>query len=89
MVGLLSKKDLKKDEALVISRCQSIHMFFMRFAIDVIFADRNCKVVGIVRNIRPFQLSPIFFKSFFAIELRPGTIEETKTSLGDQLIFQV
>ncbi len=89
MVGLLSKAELKKDEALVITQCRSIHMFFMRFSIDVIFADRDCKVVGVIRNIRPFQLSPIFFNSFFAIELSPGIIEETKTAVGDHLVFQV
>lgn len=73
---------------MIITRCNSIHMFFMRFSIDVIFTDRNYKVVGLCKNIQPFQLSPIFLNSFFAIETPTGTIQSTDTALGDQLIIQ-
>ena len=85
MTGLLNKKFLRPDEALVITRCQSIHMFFMRFAIDVIFVDKNDRAVGLVKNIRPFRLSPIFFKASYAIELPVGGIENSHTEIGDQL----
>jgi uncharacterized membrane protein (UPF0127 family) len=43
MKGLLGKNDFPKGEALVITHCQSIHMFFMKFPIDVIFCDRQDK----------------------------------------------
>ena len=71
------------QEALIITRCQSIHMLFMRFAIDVIFADDDNKVVGLVENIKPFQWSPIFFKASYAIEGNVGMIKTTQTTLGD------
>ena len=85
MKGLLGRDSLNPKEALVIWHCQSIHMFFMKFAIDVVFADADNKVVGIVSRIKPFRLSPVFWKSSCAIELPAGTIEETKTQVGDQL----
>jgi len=85
MKGLLGRKDLAKDNALIITHCQSIHMFFMKFPIDVVFCDNQNKVVGLCRNIKPFGLSPIYFKSSYAIELPVGVIDSTKISLGDQV----
>ena len=85
MKGLLGREEVFADEALVITNCRSIHMFFMRFAIDAIFVDDQDRVVGLVENIKPFRLSPIFFRSRYVIELKAGTIAVTKTSLGDQL----
>ena len=85
MVGLLNRSSLGAREALIIDHCQSIHMFFMRFAIDVIFVDRNCQVVGLVVGIKPYRLSPIFFKASDAIELKEGAIQESKTQIGDHL----
>lgn len=85
LVGLIGRKDLPFGIALIITRCQSIHMLFMRFPIDAVFVDRHHCVVGCVEAIRPFYLSPIFFRSKYAIELKVGTIKATKTSVGDQL----
>jgi uncharacterized membrane protein (UPF0127 family) len=85
MKGLLGKPPLKEDEALIITRCRSIHMFFMRYAIDVIFVGRENHVVGLVENIGPFRLSPVFWKAELAVELMAGTISATKTSDGDTL----
>jgi uncharacterized membrane protein (UPF0127 family) len=85
LIGLLSRTSLPSGEGLLITRCQSIHMFFMRFAIDAVFVDNTHKVVGIVKNIKPFQLSPVFFKSSFVVELPIGTISASQTLPGDQL----
>ncbi len=84
-VGLLNRDSLPTDEALIITRCQSIHMFFMRFAIDVIFVDKKNYVVGFVKRIKPFRLSPIFFKASYAIELIEGAIAAKNVSVGDEL----
>ncbi len=79
---------MDQDEALVITHCQSIHMFFMKFAIDVIFVDKKYQVIGLVENIQPFSLSPFFLRAFFAIELAAGSIKKTRTSLCDVLVFE-
>ena len=85
MRGLLGRDSLDSQAALVIPHCQSIHMFFMKFAIDVIFVDSKNQVVGLSPRIKPFMLSPVFWKSACAIELPAGTIESTKTQVGDQI----
>ncbi len=85
ITGLLNKQSLEKDEALVITRCRSIHMFFMRFAIDAIFVDQDNCVVGLVHNIKPFRLSRIFFRAQYVVEIPIGIIVQTETSLGDKI----
>ncbi|MDP2940607.1 MAG: DUF192 domain-containing protein [Candidatus Omnitrophota bacterium] len=83
--GLLGEKELAKGNGLLIKSCNSIHTFFMRFAIDAIFVDKNNKVVGLVKNLKPFRLSPIFFNASFVIELPCQTIAETHTQIGDYI----
>ena len=85
MKGLLGKDNLSPGEALIITHCQSIHMFFMNFPIDVIFCDQEHRVVGLCEDIQPFCLSPIFFKASYAIELTSGSIALSKTQMGDEL----
>lgn len=53
--GLLGRTSLPRGEGLLILRCNAIHTFFMRFAIDATFYDRKDRVVKVVRNIRPWH----------------------------------
>jgi uncharacterized protein len=85
--GLLSRNSIDPQEGLIITQCRSIHMLFMKFSIDVLFVDKNKKVVGLVPCIKPFRFSPYFFRAQYAIELFPGSIEKTKTAKGDILSF--
>jgi len=85
MKGLLGRIEFPKGNALIITPCQSIHMFFMKFPIDALFCDKQNKVVGLCVNIKPFNLSPIFFKASYVIELPVGTIASSKTQVGDQI----
>ena len=85
MKGLLGARNLPPHNALIITHCRSIHMFFMKFSIDVIFCDRRNKVVGLCGELKPFCLSPVFFNASYAIELPPGSIAASKTQIGDQI----
>ena len=88
LIGLLKHQSLPPSHALIITRCQSIHMFFMRFNIDVLFVDKDNKITGIVENIKPFEISPIFLKASYAIELPAGTIKKSLSSVGNKLILE-
>jgi uncharacterized membrane protein (UPF0127 family) len=85
MKGLLGVSDFLQGNALVITHCQSIHMFFMKFPIDVIFCDHQNRVIGLCERIKPFCFSPVFFKASYAIELPIGSISDSKTQVGDQI----
>ena len=60
----------------------------MKFAIDVIFINRHNIVVGVVNSIKPFQMSPYFFRATAAIELPVGTIKESLTEKGDEIVIK-
>jgi uncharacterized protein len=85
--GLLGRRDFKRGQALIIKPCNSIHTFFMRFPIDLLFVDETNKVVKLISNLAPFRLGPICLKSRLVVELPAGTIKSTFTTQGDQLIF--
>ncbi|HRZ39479.1 MAG TPA: DUF192 domain-containing protein [Candidatus Omnitrophota bacterium] len=83
--GLLGRASIAQDEGLIITDCRSIHMMFMKFAIDVVFVDRHHTVIGVVKNIRPFRMSPYFLRASYVVEMAPGRITESRTEIGDQL----
>ena len=85
MWGLLGRASLAEGHALFISPADSIHMFFMRFAIDLIFVDRDLKVVKIVRRVRPWQLAFGGRNAHSVFELATGWLPEDAVELGDVL----
>ena len=87
LVGLLNKKSFSPPEALIIKPSNSIHTFFMRFPIDVIFLDRHNRVIKIIPEFKPFHLSAFYFKAVLVVELPAGRIAATLTQVGDMLSF--
>ena len=62
-----------------------MHMFFMRFAIDIIFLDRSDRVLRINHSLRPWQLSSLVLGARKALELEAGAAVRCGTLEGDQL----
>ena len=73
--GLMFKKGLEGD-GLLIKPCNSIHTFFMKFNIDVIFLDKSLKIVKIIKNLPPWRVTPIYFKACQVIEFEAGKIND-------------
>ena len=65
--GLIGRTGLEPGRGLLITRCNCIHTFFMRFAIDATFLDRRGEVVKVVRNIRPWR--PFVWGGWRAIQV--------------------
>lgn len=53
--GLIGRRGLKPGEGLLITKCNCIHTFFMRFNIDARFMDGAGRTVKTVRNIPPWR----------------------------------
>ncbi|MCD2137998.1 DUF192 domain-containing protein [Salinicoccus halitifaciens] len=84
--GLMFKRDMNRHAALHLSPCSSIHTFFMKFGIDVIYINRENEVVGIERHLTPGKIGGRFKKARSVIELPAGTLGN-KVSTGDTLGF--
>ena len=86
-VGLLKHSALKSGEGLWIVPCESVHSFFMKFTIDVLYLDRAKKVRGLRANMKPWRLSACL-PAHSVVELPAGTIARTGTKKGDQLALE-
>jgi uncharacterized protein len=84
--GLLKKDKLDRGEGLWISPCESVHTFFMKFPIDLVYLDRKKRVRKVRRAVPPWRLSACL-TAHSVLELPAGTVAETATQPGDQLLF--
>jgi len=57
MKGLLGRASLDAGEGMLFPRTGSIHMFFMRFAIDAVFCDDDLRVLKVVRGLKPWRMA--------------------------------
>lgn len=72
--GLLGRETMGAQEGLWIVPCPMIHTFFMRFPIDVLFLDRENKVVRVIENLKPWRVSPWVFSAHSVLELAGGVL---------------
>jgi hypothetical protein len=87
-VGLLATPGLAPGEGLLIERTQSIHMFFMRFSIDVIFTDRQSEVTRTVAGLKPWRVVWWARGARDCLELPVGALAASGTQVGDQLAVE-
>lgn len=76
-------RKLKKGEALVLINNEesivdtAIHTFFVFFPIDVVWLDKNKKIVDFRKNIRPFTPLVVPKKSAkYVVEMAGGSIKK-------------
>jgi uncharacterized membrane protein (UPF0127 family) len=82
--GLLGRDGLKRGEGLWIAPCESVHTFFMRFPIDLVYLDRERRIKKARSAVGPWRLSACL-SAHSILELPAGTIRETQTERGDTL----
>ena len=83
--GLIGKRFSPALDGMVFDRCNAIHTFFMRYPIDVIFADEKYRVLKTAAAFPPWRPFLACKNAFYVIELPAGTLESTATAPGDQL----
>jgi len=86
-VGLLRHERLAPGEGLWIKPCESVHTFFMKFAIDLVYIDKKLKVRKVRKAVPPWRLSACL-TAHSILELPAGTIEQTGTQAGDELSIE-
>ena len=87
MKGLLGRRSLLPTEALLIKPCNQVHTFFMRFPIDILFVNKENRVIKAVSSLKPFRITPLYFSASFALELPAGSIQSSSTQVEDILSF--
>lgn len=83
--GLLGRSQLAEGEGLFIDPCNWIHSFGMRFPIDVVYLDREGRVVHLTVAQKVNRLGPYVRQARAALELPVGSIAGSGTQIGDIL----
>ncbi len=85
--GLMFKKTLTNDEALIFYKTSSIHTCFMRFPLDIIFLDINRKIIRIVESLGAWRM--VYCKgAYCTIETAAGTVSLKDIRVNDILEFK-
>lgn len=85
LIGLLNKSSLDSNDGLILRPCNAIHTWFMKFPIDIVFIDKNNKIIFLIENMLPGRRSPIIRPAKEVIEFKAGRIKQSGSEIGDQL----
>lgn len=84
LLGLIFSPELDPEQGLLIWPCRQVHGFFMKYALDVIFLNKNFCVVGVC-TLHPGQVTPIYKKGHYALEVTAGQARLYGLKIGDRL----
>lgn len=87
-VGLLGTDALPEGGGLWIQRSPSIHMFFMRYAIDAVFVSEAGRVTKIASNLKPWRVIWWAPGARDCLELPVGAVAASGTQVGDELLLE-
>jgi uncharacterized membrane protein (UPF0127 family) len=87
MRGLLGRSGLDPGTGMLIDAAPSVMTFFMRFPIDVVFLDRDRRVVGVRHGLRPWRAAGAR-RAVAALELPAGAAAAAGVEEGDELVIE-
>ncbi len=88
LLGYMGRKFIDVDEAMMFPRCNSIHTFFMRCSIDVLFLSKDYVVTDIVTHIKPWRFLLPRWKACHVVEMRGGAAAQRNIVIGSHLVLE-
>lgn len=85
-IGLLGRRSLRPGEALLISPCNSVHTFFMRFSIDIAILDSDGVVLKTRQGLRPWRATLPARGGKSTLEMAAGSLAAADVRVGDRLV---
>lgn len=91
--GLLGRDGLEADSGMLFEAgafppFMWMHMFFMRFPIDIVFLSRHNRVLRINHSLKPWRVSSLVFGARKALEIQPGATARSGTMVGDEIALE-
>ncbi len=84
-LGLMGRRSVPADRGLLLMRCSSVHMCFMRLALDVVYLDAAFAVTKIAPDVRPWRFSAGGRGAKHTIEVPAGSAGHLGIEVGDTL----
>lgn len=85
-LGLMGRVP-RRDTALMLQPCRWVHTFFMLVPIDVVFLDKEGRVIKVCRNLKPFRAAGPVKKAWAVLEMAQGEAERRGIEEGGRLEF--
>jgi len=85
--SMLARPAPGPGEGLLLTPCSSVHMYGMRFPLDIAFLDGRGTVVAIYPSLAPGSRTRWHRNAAHALELSAGALLESGTSIGDVLAW--
>jgi uncharacterized membrane protein (UPF0127 family) len=82
--GFMFKKN--SNYALLFKNCKSIHTFFMCFDLDIVYLDKENRVIKVIKQLKPFKVAMYVKNSVSILELHSNIIEDIDSLIGKRLI---
>ena len=89
LAGLMLQKKLPQGTGLLLAPCNSVHMCFMRFAIDVIYIDKEYKILKVVKNLKPWVGLSMCNNAWATLEMAAGEAERCGLKVGESFIISL
>jgi hypothetical protein len=86
--GLMFSENLPAGHGLLIRPCQSIHTFFMKYSIDVLYISKDLEIVSMDEMLMPAKVGKLQKKAHSVLELPAGTIRNTETKIGNYVTIK-
>ena len=83
--GMIGRAPPAAGEGLLITESRGVHMWWMKYPLDVAILDGEGEVLALYPELAPGKRTKLHRRGRFALELPPGTLEATGTSVGDKL----
>ena len=85
LAGLMFRQKLPPATGLLLAPCSSVHMCFMRFAIDVVYIDKKLKILKVVKNLRPWLGLSMCSQAWATLEMNAGEAERCGCEVGKKI----
>lgn len=85
--GYLGRQEPKPGEGMLLVGCSAVHTYGMNFPLDLIFLDKHGEVVDAIETLMPWRRTRRLQEARFALELPTGVVGESRTAVGDGLLW--
>lgn len=87
LIGLTNRSKMIDGNGIYFPGCRSIHSFFMKFSIDILFLDKEMHITKIVSCLKPNRLAFSPLQTRHTLELTCGALERFQLKIGDSIML--
>lgn len=83
--GMMGRPEPAADEGMLLVPCRSVHMYWMKYPLDVAFLAPDGRIVATYHGLAPSRRSKRHGDANRALELKAGTLAAKRAEVGDRL----